>query len=214
MPTRTWTQLGEDLVSCDLCTGNPVYRVGQHAWFHFYSKHTVGSYRLSNLNMEEQYGLPPADWVDVPHVEGTVGRLARSLQANLSYNAVAKNEFKLAARQALKNLARHMGIVPAVNCDIRWNEGGPAVSGSATLHHERFYIQVSQSPGCEVLYRTCQGRRDYSGGVNKFSTARTLDNPSQMAELIGRLVGGPVNRQLNQTAVPKMVDRGNGFNED
>ena len=55
---------------------------------------------------------------------------------------------------------------------IRWNEGGVAVSGEATLHGDHLYVQISQScmsgGRAGVLWRACEGRRDYCGGRNRF----------------------------------------------
>ena len=67
---------------------------------------------------------------------------------------------------------------------MRSNAGGVAVSGEITLHHDTVYIQVSQSsmgPENGVLIRTCEGRRDYTGGRNHFAPLRLLDDTPALA---------------------------------
>ncbi len=89
-----------------------------------------------------------------------------------------KREFKNAARDYLKHLALDLGL-PAGSYDIRWNAGGPAVSGDATLHHERLYVHVSATFGHGPIdnarpwfyARSCKGRRDYTGGDNRWCDA-------------------------------------------
>lgn len=80
------------------------------------------------------------------------------------YSEQHKNRYKLAAMKYLRRLAESLGLEKDTY-DIRWNAGGIAVSGDATLHHERFYLQIT-STGC--MFRTCKGRRDYTGGSNQW----------------------------------------------
>jgi hypothetical protein len=57
--------------------------------------------------------------------------------------------------------------------DLRSNQGGVAVSGEVTLHADRLYVQASQpTTGSDtgILFRSCDGRRDYVGGVNNFAS--------------------------------------------
>ena len=66
-------------------------------------------------------------------------------------------------------LAAELEMSPG-SFDIRSNKGGIAVSGEITLHHERIYMQVSQScmhpRSLSWLIRSCKGRKDYCGGHN------------------------------------------------
>ena len=62
-----------------------------------------------------------------------------------------------------------------------------AVSGEVTLHHERVYIKVGQfglSSGHGILIRTCEGRRDYSGGPNHFVPLNLLDDIPALAAVV------------------------------
>jgi len=58
---------------------------------------------------------------------------------------------------------------------VRSNMGGIAVSGEVWLHAAHLFVQLSescvQSPGVEVLYRSCSRRGDCTGGVNQWAGA-------------------------------------------
>lgn len=90
------------------------------------------------------------------------------LRPFVAYNAEHKHAFKLAARHFLRNLAM---ALDAPGHPLRWNEGGIAVSGEATLHLDDLYVQVRQSyltGRPDVLYRSCKSDRDYCGNQNNF----------------------------------------------
>src|SRR3954465_15190738 len=79
-----------------------------------------------------------------------------------SYNEEIKKKFKRRGMKFCRDLAARLQL-PEDSFDIRYNEGGIAVSGEVTLHHENFYLQISDS-GC--FYRECNGRRDFTGKAN------------------------------------------------
>jgi hypothetical protein len=59
-----------------------------------------------------------------------------------------------------------------------------AVSGEITLHHDRIHVQVCQpATGADsgILIRTCEGRRDYTGGRNHFVPLSLLDDIPALA---------------------------------
>ncbi len=108
--------------------------------------------------------------------------LSSILNQNLSYNLEAKQKFHKAAKSALNKLAKHLNLNKE-DYSIRVNEGGIAVSGEVILHHEKFYIDISQSclgKGKEIMYRSCKGRKDYSGGTNNFVAASVLDKDMEV----------------------------------
>lgn len=76
-----------------------------------------------------------------------------------------KYQFKRFATGTLRAIAIGLGL-PKESYDVRFNAGGPAVSGEATLHHDSFYVQISQTG---VMFRTCKGRKDYTGGPNRWA---------------------------------------------
>jgi hypothetical protein len=98
--------------------------------------------------------------------------------ARCTYDPKVKQRFHTAARARLRRLATTLGFRPR-SFDLRSNLGGIAVSGEITLHHDDVYIQVCQpASGADsgILIRTCQGRRDYTGGRNHLAPLRLLDD--------------------------------------
>lgn len=95
-----------------------------------------------------------------------------SVEAN-----AAKETFHSEGRKFLKSLAKEIGM-PEGSYEIRSNKAGMAVSGEVTLHGETLYVQLSESvvgrPGVGILYRTCEGRKDYRGGNNNWAEMSDL----------------------------------------
>jgi hypothetical protein len=90
--------------------------------------------------------------------------------ARCAYDAAQKRRFHSTARARLRKLATELGL-PVGSYDLRSNQGGIAVSGEVTLHHEAVYIQVSQpATGCDtgIFIRTCRGRRDSAARTPSF----------------------------------------------
>jgi hypothetical protein len=59
--------------------------------------------------------------------------------------------------------------------------------GEITLHADRLYVQASEpATGSDtgILFRSCEGRRDYTGGVNNFASLDLLHWPDQLARRI------------------------------
>jgi hypothetical protein len=104
------------------------------------------------------------------------------------YNADVKGEFKRLAMRFLNEVAI---LLDATKSDIRYNAGGIAVSGEATLHTNSVYVQIS-SIEYGVLVRTVRGRKDYTGGHNTwYSYDRLVELGAQglaayAAQLIAR----------------------------
>lgn len=106
----------------------------------------------------------------------------------VGYDPEAKRAFHREARSALAALARELGLVPG-DYDLRANAGGVAVSGEVTLHSETFYVQIScgvMGPGREILYRRCNGRRDYCGDRNHFADIAVAVDAVRFAKLLRR----------------------------
>jgi len=103
--------------------------------------------------------------------------------ASCSYEPDRKRRFHTVARARLRRLAAALGFPPA-SFDLRSNQGGIAVSGEITLHHERVYVQVCQPAtraDTGILIRACEGRRDYTGGRNHFAPLSMLDDIPALA---------------------------------
>ena len=105
------------------------------------------------------------------------------------YNGAAaknKSDFHRLAAMQLRALAGALDMASA-DYDIHNNRGGAAVCGEDTLHSDTFYCQVSKSimgPGNEIMFRTCKGRTDYTGGPNHYAPVEQLDNPYDFASYL------------------------------
>lgn len=94
-------------------------------------------------------------------------RLADSNTSITGYGEIEDNlktQWLKAGRKILKDIAKALAL-PKGSYDIRINKGGPAVSGEITLHGEWLYVQLSQTSH-GVLWRFCNGRKDYQGDQN------------------------------------------------
>lgn len=94
----------------------------------------------------------------------------------------------------LRSLAKELGM-PSGTYTIRSNKAGPAVSGEVTLHGETLYVQLSEScigRGVGILYRSCRGMHDYSGGRNNWTMLKQLNAPAFRESFIEhcKLLGG------------------------
>lgn len=130
-------------------------------------------------------------WRPAPRVE-TESKMTKAKPAfdwtkSCSYEHDQKEAFHRIARARLKALADALGL-PAGSYDLRSNKGGIAVSGEVTLHHDHVYVQAAQSAfGGEngaatgLLIRSCEGRKDYTGGRNHMVHLKELDNPQALA---------------------------------
>lgn len=73
-------------------------------------------------------------------------------------------------RAALKQIAEELDLKPGT-FNIRSNKAGIACSGEITLHSEDFYFSMQPDSfmrGQEILLRSCEGLKDYTGGANHF----------------------------------------------
>ena len=103
-----------------------------------------------------------------------------------AYDDAQKRAFHATARSRLRKLADELRL-PSGSYDLRSNKGGIAVSGEITLHHEQIYVQVCQPAlrsDTGILIRTCEGRRDYSGGRNHLASLRLLDDLPELVRLV------------------------------
>ncbi len=102
-------------------------------------------------------------------------------------NLEAKDAYHRLGRRILRQLARDLGLTTG-DFDIRSNKGGIAVGGDITLHGEHIYVSISsmavpslsitgQFENQRVMYRSCKGRKDYSGGHNQWCQIAELTDP-------------------------------------
>lgn len=110
--------------------------------------------------------------------EKIMSKLSKMTSEGIVYNVAGKDAFHREAKKALKALAEKLGLSKS-DYDLRSNKGGPAVSGEITLHSESLYVQISGgifSDKLSVMYRTCKGRKDYSGGTNNFTSVEVMES--------------------------------------
>lgn len=105
---------------------------------------------------------------------------------SVSYDPDRKRLFHSRTRRQLRQLATALGLASGAY-DLRSNQGGIAVSGEVTLHADRLYVQACQpATGHDtgILFRACEGRKDYVGGRNNFASLDLLDRPNELARRI------------------------------
>ena len=98
-----------------------------------------------------------------------------------------KVAFHYAGRRFLNKLAQVLGLAPT-SFEVRCNLAGIAVSGEVTLHAERLYVQLSESAvgggGVSILYRSCKGRKDYTGGQNHWKRIADLERDGALERFV------------------------------
>lgn len=148
-------------------------------------------YHASNLRQMVWEAHTEADckkWIDSQVDRLSANKLAREFleiaTRPVSYNAEAKELFHRRGKALLKQIACDLGYAKD-SFDVRSNKAGIAVSGEVTLHTDDLYVQLAQ--GCfgselEILYRSCQHRRDYIGGGNNWMSFGHLRNYETVLE--------------------------------
>jgi len=101
-----------------------------------------------------------------------------------------KERFHKEGKLVMRRLAEALGLARGT-FDIRSNKAGMAVSGEVTLHSDRYYVQAGKTcrgPRGNVLFRLCDGRKDYCGKTNNFATADELEDVKGFARRLRALV--------------------------
>lgn len=114
----------------------------------------------------------------------------RLVQTDLGYNEEGKRQFHEQASGILYALADALGYKSG-DFDLRHNQGGVAVSGEITLHSDTLYVQLSQSslgPQAGFMWRTCSGRKDYTGRTNQWASWDSLLDLPALAEKMKQAV--------------------------
>lgn len=106
--------------------------------------------------------------------------------------AARKELFHSLGKKFLKAIATALDLKKG-EFEVRSNQAGIAVSGEVTLHTNHIYVQLSEHSfgrrGISILYRTCKGQKDYTGGQNNFADIDTLvDHPHEAERFLQRLV--------------------------
>jgi hypothetical protein len=104
----------------------------------------------------------------------------------VAHDAAAKRAFHTAAQRQLRQVARALGLTRS-HYKLRLTAGSSDLSGEIALHSDRLYVQASQPAGrinAGILFRTCHGRDDLTGGENHYASLDLLNQPEQLARLI------------------------------
>ena len=128
--------------------------------------------------------------------------LIKMFNTTASHDDVAKATFHRVGRNVMRLLAKELWLAPK-EFDVRSCLGGIAVSGEVILHADWIYVDLSQScigPGATVMYRTCQGRADYTGGRNNFTSVERLLNIPEFATTLNKLRVAPESEKLRRSA--------------
>ena len=105
----------------------------------------------------------------------------QSTRNSVAYNPEAKRLFHQRAGKILKALATKLGYKKG-EYDLCHNQGGIAVSGEITLHSDTLYIDFFQTlPDYGFMWRTCKGRKDYTGGPNQWMRWEALNDLDKVA---------------------------------
>lgn len=112
-------------------------------------------------------------------------------KTNVAYNESLKAKFHRGAAKVLRTLLPLLGLKKG-EYDLRHNMGGIAVSGEITLHTDKLYIQLSQSAaGIDgFMWRSCKGRKDYTGGRNIWSQWDELLDLNTLASRMKQVADG------------------------
>jgi hypothetical protein len=94
---------------------------------------------------------------------------------------IYKVAFHKIAKAFLKSLAKDVPNLEDSQFEVRHNYGGNGVRCESILHTDHWYIMVQPNiADGKILYRRCNGRKDYCGETNMYAT------PLQLIDVMGR----------------------------
>lgn len=128
--------------------------------------------------------------------------LADNINGYSNEGATSKAAFHTQGKKFLKELDAVLNPNGDHAKQIRSNLGGVAVSGEVTLHSEHMYVQISEhatSRGLSIMYRTCDGLKDYSGHTNNFISMRDFANPDRQDSVIATMLK-MIDREVERIA--------------
>ena len=127
----------------------------------------------------------------MPHIQEhvvsvkQVDDLIRLTTQPICYNPTRKRAFHKLAKAVMQALASALEL-PEGTYSIRYNPGGIAVRGETSLHSDDLYVMFSQTPTVptEFMWRTCNGRADYSGDTNRWTQWSRLRDIEAVAKMM------------------------------
>ena len=136
--------------------------------------------------------------------EQNISKMLQLATVGCGGNLANKTAFARTAKTVLHEVAGRMGLA-AKDYDLKFNPGGPAVSGEVTLHSDTSYVQFSaDAKHLGVMVRSCAGRKDYCGGKNNWISwdeLKKCDSANAFAKKISHLT----------PSAPSMAPHASGF---
>ncbi|MBA1203485.1 MULTISPECIES: hypothetical protein [Pseudomonas] len=101
---------------------------------------------------------------------------------------ITKETLHRSGKRLLKEIAGRLKL-PESSYEIRSCKGGNAVMGEVILHSDHLYLMVHLGFDrvLKVLYRSCEGRKDYAGGMNRFETVSELASTTAAERFLAKL---------------------------
>lgn len=90
-----------------------------------------------------------------------------------TYDSAVKNEFHKNAKSVLAEIGKRLGLAKS-KFNVRSNKSGQGSTGDITFHSDKLYITIGGMDVNSVMYRSCDGRKDYTGGSNRWTTLDKL----------------------------------------
>lgn len=116
---------------------------------------------------------------------------------------VKKDTLHRSGKRLLAEIAGALKLAPDAY-SISSNKGGDGVMGEVTLHGDHLYLNVHVMNGeLRVLYRTCDGRSDYCGGMNRYVGVSELASTTASERFIAKLeqmTGHNIREENHQAA--------------
>jgi len=94
---------------------------------------------------------------------------------------ITKETFHKEGAKVLRQLAKELGCT---EFKVRSNKGGDGIIGEVVLHTPKLYIQLGPEYPQAVMYRTCKGMKDYTGGVNNWCDIDALEDLERFRRLM------------------------------
>jgi hypothetical protein len=97
-----------------------------------------------------------------------------------------KKLFHSRGRKLLTEYAKLILVLTPDQFEVRSCIGGNAILGEVTLHTDNIYVQIHAphfGDTQNVLFRKCDGRKDYCGKTNNYISLRNLDKINLMTQL-------------------------------
>lgn len=116
--------------------------------------------------------------------ENAINAFIVSTEWNKSYNMECKKLFHSRGKKVMRIIKDILGV----DGEIRSCVGGMAVSGEIIFHSDTLYIMFCDD---KILYRHCNGRKDYCGGTNHYKGYKELldiENACKSFKYVGGIV--------------------------